>query len=308
MTTETVESLLADPNFDVEKFIHNVRLHSTRPIMRTLIEDPYVFLSIAESDDRSVLGRYPPQNFAVYDKLGEMGFETWVKVTGETRNWWRGVIVQDDLAIFGKKVAHNRVCFVYTGPKAAENARKRFKELKMHDKSKRETESLKAGERPVDLVRGIVMETISKFNPDNNYYSRRNDPAKSSFYFQLGKGGYRYNADPQHLNYKIIARGHSVQVKVEVAKKDPDYSKKLKAYNSRRNGNTTGVTYNYGYWNKPNEWISEWASVKFDMRKDPKSKTDKSYRTAQKVADDIIAFIRGNNVELEKKFLAKATV
>jgi len=123
--TETVDALLANPDFDVEHFIHNVNLHESRPIMSTLIADPAIRLAIAEGDDWQVLTRHPGLAKDFINMAAALELEAWKKenTSNYNNNIWYGIVAHDELALGYRHVGRECDVQVWKGKDAAKNAR-----------------------------------------------------------------------------------------------------------------------------------------------------------------------------------------
>ena len=268
-----IDELLANPQFDVEQFISNVNIHEkSQAVMNSLLSDPHIFLSIAEGDDYEICERHPqsPEDFY---KLKGIGLETWTKKT-TSGNLWYGVIAHKELAVSYRRVQYNREVEVWRGENASENAKARWKQIKMHKVGEESTykKPLQPGERPIDYIREEIsklMEPIAK-----NRYRRSTDSYMS---FELPSlvettvGHNRYSYYGENVPLRVFGRGSTgISVKTE--------------------------------WDDPNATPNRWGQVaRIEKIASFTRKIDKNnFKTAEAVATEIVEWFKENNPKLKK--------
>jgi hypothetical protein len=174
-----INGIVSDPNFDVEKFLYCIDLHESNPtLVPTLMNDPSLFLYIAESPYYQTLNRHVERGQFSEDIFKhfneEMGLEVWTKET-KSKNLWYGVIASDELAIGYRRVRWRREVEVWQGKNAAAEARSRWSSLKMYklgDDVAR-TEARVPGERPIDLIRTALISEMQSYGWGSSYQRRR---------------------------------------------------------------------------------------------------------------------------------------
>lgn len=175
-----ISNILSDPKFEVEKFLYYLNLQNTKPnLISTIMNDPNIFLYIAESPYDELLSDYADhQGFDkhIFKKLHEeMGLELWSKET-RAGNLWYGVIADEDLAISYRNVNFTGEIEVFKTDAlestAAAFARARWKELKMHriGSSSNLPKTLQPGEKLIDVVRANIYKLLEKIGYRRYYH------------------------------------------------------------------------------------------------------------------------------------------
>lgn len=259
-----VDQILADPSFDVVQFVRNVNIHDKTNVMSILISDPRIRLSIAESEDWEVLRRYPGSGES-FVKMADLGLEAWTKKTARgAGNVWYGIVAHDELALSFRRINGESEVEVYKGKNAAENARKRWKQLNMYKLGQENPKKhLEPGKRPIDLLRKAVYKA---FDTDMSGWS-------------VGYDSYRADDGTEAL-MSFIYDDKTMRLRVEAS--GPNYIR-LAVYDPNDQ-------------DQSKYYSDKWESVRIPLHHNPKAKKkDRIPKSHNEVINDIMTWLSEKN-------------
>ena len=204
---KAAQTLLSDPEFDVESFIENINIHYKNPeIVRTLGTHTDIVLNLIKSGTYHFLMIHPEFiNQKIFKEMHDRGYEVW-HLKKERKNsydsvWWH--VIYDDIIIKYRILGNIRSCNfnLEVIPNCDDKEIKRQKRLWKNNKLTPYGEERK--DPPVYALRKELWDCISKLRASHSYYDR-NDLSRSEFRL------YQYaNGQSTNFYFQVLQAGPS---------------------------------------------------------------------------------------------------